>query len=271
MSEQARAWYGGWMITRKGGPGSGNWGHAGRKGSRGGSLPRSTAMSLSTGATAQERQEAARGQGKVAQTLEEAQGQEISRQTVLDHIMSTNPPEQVKSGKMTPQGWAERYMSDGDQEFALINVHPGAMYLPTQTVAGKVSTYTQKEGPPPPIVVDSNNKIEARFGGGKLSRAYGRQPHTVIDGKHRVQAALKRGDKALRAYVPKHQLRTIWERSHEIERNEFAQSYFERKGYPLLETGPQGWQIERQGREQTYTPRDMERIARNTGHAWTWA
>jgi hypothetical protein len=44
----------------KGGPGSGNWGHAGRKGKRGGSAPRTSAMSLRTGATADLRQQIAK-------------------------------------------------------------------------------------------------------------------------------------------------------------------------------------------------------------------
>jgi len=33
-----RAWFNGWVVTQRGGPGSGNWGHKGRKGQRGGSL-----------------------------------------------------------------------------------------------------------------------------------------------------------------------------------------------------------------------------------------
>ena len=50
----------------EGGPGSGNWGHAGIKGQRGGSMPKSgagAAMSLSTGATAAQRQEEAKSLG----------------------------------------------------------------------------------------------------------------------------------------------------------------------------------------------------------------
>jgi len=43
-----------------GGPGSGNWGHAGRKGKRGGSLPRSRAMSRRTGKDWRKRQAAAK-------------------------------------------------------------------------------------------------------------------------------------------------------------------------------------------------------------------
>lgn len=61
-SRQDEGQYYGWAVTRKGGPGSGNWGHAGRKGQRGGSLSKSTAMSLVTGPTAQERQETAKGE-----------------------------------------------------------------------------------------------------------------------------------------------------------------------------------------------------------------
>jgi hypothetical protein len=62
MNKKLRAWFDGIPVT-KGGPGSGNWGHAGRKGQRGGSLPKSSAMSLRTGPTAQARQQEA-GQKK---------------------------------------------------------------------------------------------------------------------------------------------------------------------------------------------------------------
>lgn len=47
----------------KGGPGSGHWGHAGRPGSRGGSVSGATAMSIRTGRTARERQAAAKKAG----------------------------------------------------------------------------------------------------------------------------------------------------------------------------------------------------------------
>jgi len=54
-----------WKLTiepgRKGGPGSGHWGHAGRPGKVGGSVSGSVAMSIRTGRTARERQAAARG------------------------------------------------------------------------------------------------------------------------------------------------------------------------------------------------------------------
>jgi hypothetical protein len=36
--DKARAWFNGWVVTEKGGPGSGNWAHRGRPGLRGGSM-----------------------------------------------------------------------------------------------------------------------------------------------------------------------------------------------------------------------------------------
>jgi len=41
-----------WKLTIKGGPGSGHWGHAGRPGKIGGSLPGNVAVSIATGRTA---------------------------------------------------------------------------------------------------------------------------------------------------------------------------------------------------------------------------
>lgn len=38
--DRAQVWYQGWIVVRMGGPTSGNWGHRGRPGLRGGSLPR---------------------------------------------------------------------------------------------------------------------------------------------------------------------------------------------------------------------------------------
>ena len=50
-----------WKLTVKGGPGSGHWGHAGRPGKVGGSLPADVAVSRVTGRTARARQAEARG------------------------------------------------------------------------------------------------------------------------------------------------------------------------------------------------------------------
>jgi len=58
-TDKIRAWFQGFapmQVIEKGGPGSGNWGHAGRPGMRGGSIPKTSAMSLATGATAAIRQ-----------------------------------------------------------------------------------------------------------------------------------------------------------------------------------------------------------------------
>lgn len=54
-----------WKLTIKGGPGSGHWGHAGRPGFVGGSVPANIAMSIATGRTARERQAAAAGRGRL--------------------------------------------------------------------------------------------------------------------------------------------------------------------------------------------------------------
>lgn len=60
MSEQAKAWQQGWVATRKGSPASGNWGHRGRPGKRGGSLAGGGlgAMGLSSGASRDDIQQA---------------------------------------------------------------------------------------------------------------------------------------------------------------------------------------------------------------------
>ena len=55
----------------KGGPGSGHWGHAGRPGKRGGSLPGDVAVSIRTGRTARERQAAAVANAQMLKSLNE--------------------------------------------------------------------------------------------------------------------------------------------------------------------------------------------------------
>ena len=58
------------MEEIKGGAGSGNWGHAGRPGQKGGSVSRSTAMSRTSGKDAPHRQLAASGKlGKVIDNI----------------------------------------------------------------------------------------------------------------------------------------------------------------------------------------------------------
>lgn len=62
---------------QKGGPGSGHYGHAGRPGKRGGSVPGNVAVSIRTGRTAAERQQEAAG-GSVAGGRSSARKHKIS-------------------------------------------------------------------------------------------------------------------------------------------------------------------------------------------------
>jgi hypothetical protein len=80
-----------WKLTVKGGPGSGHWGHAGRPGKVGGSLPADVAVSVATGRTARERQAAARGDvpGKF-QSIEQARDWFVSQGMEADLIGVTN-------------------------------------------------------------------------------------------------------------------------------------------------------------------------------------
>lgn len=195
-----------------------------------------------------------------------------SQQEVLDHIMATNPPEQIKEGRMTVDEWRDKYMTDEPGGYVMANVAPEAIFLPVEAGdKAKVARYTGMKGKrSPAIVLDSNDKIEARFGGGKLDRAYGVQPYTVIDGKHRVEAALARGDTSIRAYVPKRKLQQVIKNSSTVEVQRFAESYFKSKGYSLLRQSGQQWTVSRQGSERTYTTRDLNNIAKNTGYSWVY-
>jgi len=83
-----------WAAVREGGPGSGNWGHAGVKGSRGGSMPsRSGGAVMSfgdTAKTARDRWEAARG--KPADSL--AQGPQVFHDQPVPPPPPLTPDEQ---------------------------------------------------------------------------------------------------------------------------------------------------------------------------------
>ena len=218
--------------TVKGGPGSGNFGHSGREGQVGGSGEDGGDVS------------------EVARTLSSAEDQNIPRKEILEHIAKA-PPEQVVSKKMSIEEWADEYMSDSDQSYSLIKVSPQVMNLPLSAGSKeKVEEYTQMDGKhAPPIVIDSNEKIQARFGGGKLDQAFGLQPHTVIDGKHRVEAGMLRGDNFLLAYVPKGKLEQIWTQSSDFEKREF-------------------WDSAKPGKP--FDIRMVETVAKNRGHKWNW-
>lgn len=130
----------------------------------------------------------------------------VSRAHVLAHIMSTNPPAQVKEGRMSPDEWANQYLSNEPNGYTLMHVDPKAMHFPAAPDMGKVASFAEKPtGDAPPIVVDSNQKIRAQSGSGVHDHVGDDlQPHTVIDGKHRTMAAAIRGDRAIPAFVPSH-------------------------------------------------------------------
>jgi len=195
-------------------------------------------------------------------------GDKMSREEVVNHIMTTNKPEQVASGNMTESEWAEKYLSN-DAEYTAIEIDPRATNLPAGTVSKKVEGYSKMSGDnSPAIVIDSNEKLEARFGGGKLDQAYGKQPDTVIDGKHRVEAAIKRGDKSIMAIVPSRKVSSLIERSHKLEIDDFARNYFQGKGYPIKKFDGNNYQVERMGELRVFTQLDLSKIARNLGHNW---
>lgn len=206
------------VLIFRGGPTSGNWAHGGRPGKKGGSgrgggFGRIGVKDGKAGrgkikqASRQTRVKDKEGKGgasvggaaehSVSKTLGDAKKQSVSQDNVIDEIMKSNPPQQVADGRMTKDQWRDTYMSDEPGGFALINVHPSAMNIPTAAgVDEKIKDFTGRDAKAqPPIVVDSNDKIEARHGGGKLDRAFGKQPHTIIDGKHRLAASQARSDK----------------------------------------------------------------------------
>lgn len=202
-------------------------------------------------------------------------GDKVSRGDVIERIMKTNPPEQVKTGKITKEEWASVYLSDEPGGYAVMDVHPGALNLPlgdtSKLMSEKIKEYKGKDASSAaPVVVDSNDKIQARIGGGRLEQAYGMQSHTVIDGKHRVAAALERGDKSIRAIVPVRKASEISKTSHAIELAEFAKQFAESKGHQILSIseGPRVTAKTKEGYERHWGPTDLEKIAGKVGHTF---
>ena len=88
------------LVRIKGGDGSGHYGHAGRPGRVGGSVPASVAMSLRTGATAAERQAAASARGKAIREVAKKHGLDTKPKTVK---WNTPDPDRVKNA--VPEEW----------------------------------------------------------------------------------------------------------------------------------------------------------------------
>lgn len=191
---------------------------------------------------------------------------------MLGFIADANPPEQVKSGLMTMAQWAELHMSDEPGGYLLARVHPAALFLPTPTADGaKVREYSRLPAETaPPVVVDSNEKIQARFNlgeGGRLDQTGGLQPYTLLDGSRRVEATLSRGDAHLLAYVPRRQLPRVLANASTAELHDFAHRHFDAEGYRVLVEGERQWLVvDRRGRQRELLRRDILRIARSHGH-----
>lgn len=199
-------------------------------------------------------------------------GETLGKSQVISHIMKTNPPEQVATGKMTAEEWADRFMSEEPKGYVVTSVHPKSLNAPVAPgMPDKVQSFVSQKSEAPPVVIDSNEKQQARFGGGKLDRAFGLQPHTIIDGKHRVAAAIERGDREIKAIVPIRKLAEIQQRSHAIELEEFAHQYIESKGHTITgktisDYGPRISATTKEGYSRQWGPTDFEKIADKIGH-----
>jgi len=162
-------------------------------------------------------------------------GSTFDSKEILNYIMTLNAPEQINRGKMTPEEWADTYLSP-TKHYVLMDVSPKAMFLPVPPgLPENVDKYSKSVSEYPPIVVDRNSRIEARIGGTFLDRVGGLQPYTVVDGKHRVSAGLLRGDKKMKAFVPVESVDEVLRNSHVVEVDDYALKYIEEKGYRVVE------------------------------------
>jgi hypothetical protein len=205
-------------------------------------------------------------------------GSHLSRDEVIAHIEQTNPPEHVRAGKMDMKEWSDRFLSNEPDGYVATDVHPKSLNMPVNPgIESNVEAYSQRPAvEAPAIVVDSNDKLQARYGGGKLERAYGLQSHTVIDGKHRLAAALRRGDTSIHAIVPVRKLPEIFNRSHQAELIEFAHQYAAQKGIKVTSVGEGAYgtinvRVQRpDGRTGEWSSRDIERIGEKSGHLFQY-
>lgn len=143
----------------------------------------------------------------------------LTQDQMVDEIMEANPPGQVKRGEMTPEQWRECYLSDEPGGYVLMNVSPRVLHLhsPLRDVK-RVQAYAEEPGTTaPPIVLDANEIWHAPGPG--LTPF----PHIVIDGRHRLLAALERGDRSIRAYVPRRLAPELAEESRRAEQESVRQ------------------------------------------------
>lgn len=202
-----------------------------------------------------------RGVGLLRPILEQ---ETVTQVEILAYIMEISPPRQVASGAMTALEWADCYMSDVPDGYRLVLLSPHILAFPDEPVWDKVIEMSMLPAKTsPPVVVDLNDKMEVRIGGGRLR-------YIVLDGKHRVAAARKRGDKTILAFVPANLVDELQRASHWVELGEYACNYFKEKGYGLLQRTDRHFIVNRNGDQRTYTTTDIENIARNRGDKWSF-
>jgi hypothetical protein len=204
----------------------------------------------------------------------------FSRDDILKHILSTNSPLKRGERTMTPEEWAERYLSQEPEGYVLMNVHPNILVHPKGFEArhldsakaaefAKLSALTQA-----PIVIDSNKAMQARAVYDEMG-GYGLASFMVVDGKHRVRASQLREDKSIQAYVPKHRVKDLMVASHEAEVLDFAKSWCERKGFKFLGASRNSYGIEasferEDGRKDAYSQWRWEEMAGKLGVKWLY-
>jgi len=128
-----------------GGPGSGHYGHAGRPGLRGGSLPADVAVSIEKGRTAEERQKAAAARGKDVLEPEPETGPEKLERVLREQVKTLW--EEMESGQDRNET-ALQYTVNGDLLFSKDGDHDSVMFEPSETgmMTGSVMLHNHPGG-----------------------------------------------------------------------------------------------------------------------------
>lgn len=116
----------------KGGPGSGNWGHAGRPGMVGGSISRSHSMSLRSGTDWLERYQASSGkphsQAEEAKIYKQSQDALAAEAKKKADIVIPNPGGKLSiSGNATYDGHSIYRVGDGNYNLAVYQISTGKL------------------------------------------------------------------------------------------------------------------------------------------------